>query len=110
MDSIPRIFPLRLFKGVDIRKYGSGKTGATNALRLLGWQGFAAVICGVSVGAGLTAVLLRVLREITTGLGSNYATSFGIAMGLVLVAAGIACYLPALRAAKVDPMVALRYE
>ncbi len=44
---------VRLFKGVDIRDYGSGKTGATNVLRLLGWQGFAAaVVLDMIKGAG----------------------------------------------------------
>ena len=73
-------------------------------------QAFAAVILGLMIGLGLTAALLRVLRGITPGLGSNYAMTFGIAIGLVSVAAASACYLPARRAAKVDPMVALRYE
>ncbi len=48
---------VRLIKGVDIRKYGSGKTGATNALRLLGWQGFAAVVV-LDALKGVAAVLL----------------------------------------------------
>lgn len=48
---------VRLFKGVDIRAYGSGKTGATNALRLLGWQGFAAVVL-LDALKGVAAVLL----------------------------------------------------
>lgn len=48
---------VRAFKGVDIRKYGSGKTGATNVLRLLGWQGFAVVVV-LDALKGLAAVLL----------------------------------------------------
>lgn len=48
---------VRLFKGVDIRNYGSGKTGATNVLRLLGWQGFAAAII-LDALKGLAVVLL----------------------------------------------------
>lgn len=53
---------VRLFKGVDIRDYGSGKTGATNVLRLLGWQGFAAAIV-LDTCKGAAAVLLA--RSIT---------------------------------------------
>jgi glycerol-3-phosphate acyltransferase PlsY len=48
---------VRLFKGVDIREFGSGKTGATNALRLLGWQGFAAVLV-LDALKGVVAVLI----------------------------------------------------
>lgn len=45
IGGIPWGFVLvRLFKQVDIRDFGSGKTGATNVLRLLGWQGFAAIV------------------------------------------------------------------
>lgn len=48
---------VRLIKHVDVRDFGSGKTGATNVLRLLGWQGFAAiVVLDALKGAG--AVLL----------------------------------------------------
>ena len=73
-------------------------------------QGFAAVSFGMVIGVGLTTVLLRVLRGMTPELGSNGATSFVVAIGLVAGAAATACWLPARRAAKVDPMVALRYE
>ncbi len=48
---------VRLLKGVDVRSYGSGKTGATNVLRLLGWPGFVAIILLDSL-KGASAVLL----------------------------------------------------
>lgn len=48
---------VRLFKGIDVRDYGSGKTGATNVLRLLGWQGFAAIVV-LDALKGVAAVLL----------------------------------------------------
>jgi len=73
-------------------------------------QGFAAVVLGVFIGIGLTAALLRVLKGITPGLGSNDVTTFCFAIGLVWAAAACACWIPARRAAKMDPMVALRYE
>jgi putative ABC transport system permease protein len=72
-------------------------------------QGFATVNLGLTIGIGLTAVLLRVHR-FTPGLDSPDITTFVIATTLVSVAAATACCIPARRAAKVDPMVALRRE
>jgi putative ABC transport system permease protein len=73
-------------------------------------QGFAAVFFGIVIGIGLTAALLRLLHGMIPGLGSYNLTTLAVAIGLVSAAAAIACWLPARRAAKVDPMVALRYE
>lgn len=74
-------------------------------------QGFSSVVVGLAAGVGLTLALLRVLQGVIPGLGSSDAAGmFGIAVGLVSIAAATACWLPARRATKVDPMVALRYE
>lgn len=48
---------VRAIKHVDIRDFGSGKTGATNVLRLLGWQGFAVALVLDAI-KGIGAVLL----------------------------------------------------
>jgi len=48
---------VRAIKHVDVRDFGSGKTGATNVLRLLGWQGFAVVLV-LDATKGIGAVLL----------------------------------------------------
>ncbi len=48
---------VRAIKHVDVRDFGSGKTGATNVLRLLGWQGFVAVLV-LDASKGIGAVLL----------------------------------------------------
>jgi len=47
----------KLFKGVDVRQYGSGKTGATNSLRALGWQISLAVFM-IDMTKGAASVLL----------------------------------------------------
>jgi len=71
-------------------------------------QGFGTVILGLVIGIGLTAALLRIFQGIIAGLGSSDRAMFAISVGLVSVSAAIACWVPAYRAAKVDPMVALR--
>jgi glycerol-3-phosphate acyltransferase PlsY len=48
-------------RGIDIRRYGSGSTGATNVLRTLGWQASAAVFVADLLKAILPVVLARVL-------------------------------------------------
>jgi glycerol-3-phosphate acyltransferase PlsY len=47
----------RLFRNLDIRRYGSGSTGATNALRVLGWQ-FSVVVFILDFAKGFVPVLL----------------------------------------------------
>jgi len=73
-------------------------------------QGFVSVLLGVLIGIGLTAALLRILQGIIAGLGSSDRAMFAISVALVSVSAAIACWVPAYRAAKLDAMVALRYE
>lgn len=53
---------VRAIKHVDVRDFGSGKTGATNVLRLLGWQGFVVVLV-LDALKGIGAVLLA--RSVT---------------------------------------------
>jgi putative ABC transport system permease protein len=81
-----------------------------NVHRLIFRQGFTAVFAGLVIGIGLTMVLLRVLRGMVAGLEVSNGATLLISITVVALAVVIACWLPARRAAKVDPMVALRYE
>jgi putative ABC transport system permease protein len=50
------------------------------------------------------------MRGMLFGVGTVDATAFTVVAIVLLASAILACYVPARRAAKVDPMVALRYE
>jgi ABC-type antimicrobial peptide transport system permease subunit len=73
-------------------------------------QGFTAAAIGLGLGLSATAALMHGLRSLLAGLESASATSVWMAAGLVTVIAGMACWIPARRATKVDPVASLRQE
>jgi predicted permease len=82
----------------------------TNVLRLVLHQGLAMTLGGVAIGIVLSIAAGRVLQRLVAGVPSIEPLII-IAMVFVLITAALlASYIPARRAAKVDPMVALRYE
>jgi putative ABC transport system permease protein len=81
-----------------------------DVFRLVLGQGLRMILAGLAIGLALSFALTRFLRNILFGVGATDALTFvGVAILLCAVAL-LACYIPARRAMRVDPMVALRYE
>jgi len=81
-----------------------------DVLRLVVRQGLGLALAGVAVGALAAAALTRALVSLLFGVGPLDFVSFGGTAMLLAGVAVLASYLPARRATRVDPMVALRYE
>ena len=73
-------------------------------------QGMAPVLAGLVSGIGASMVAGRLIESLLFGVSAWDPPTLGIVALVVVTVAALACYLPARRATKVDPMVALRYE
>jgi ABC-type antimicrobial peptide transport system permease subunit len=94
---------IRMALGADRRKL----------LGMILKQGMALTVVGVALGLGGAYVLTRYLESLTTmlyGVQPRDPLTYGITAGLLITVALFASLIPARRATKVDPMVALRYE
>ena len=86
--------------------------GAAKAdvLRLVMTNGARLALLGMAAGLVAAVAMTRLLSSLLVGVGTLDLLTFLNASVLLLAVALLACWLPARRAAKVDPMVALRYE
>ena len=95
-----REFGVRMALGADARDIL--RTAARPALAIVGFG----VVCGV----GGAIYLTRFIKASLYGVSPLDPVAFGSAAALLSLAVLLASWIPARRAAKVDPMVALRYE
>jgi ABC-type antimicrobial peptide transport system permease subunit len=72
--------------------------------------GFRMMLFGVAVGLLGAVALTRVINAALPGLASNGAVTVSAAAALLTLVAVLACYVPARRAARVDPLAAIRSE
>src|SRR5258705_1271888 len=79
-------------------------------LKLIVGQGMTLIVIGVGLGLALSLALTRVVQSQLFGISATDPLTFGAIVLLLIVVALLACYFPARRATKVDPLVALRYE
>jgi putative ABC transport system permease protein len=81
-----------------------------SVLLLIMRQGAKLALAGVMVGLVVAFALARLMDSLVFGVSPRDAATFSVVPWLVLASILVGCFIPARRATKVDPMVALRYE
>jgi putative ABC transport system permease protein len=79
-------------------------------LRMILGQGTTTILIGVAFGLAFSLALTRVGASMLFGVTATDPLTFSGVILLLVSAALLACYIPARRATRVDPMIALRYE
>ena len=79
-------------------------------LKLIVGQGMVLILIGAVLGLALALAATRVLKSVLFGVSATDPLTFVSVVVVLISVALLACYLPARRATKVDPLVALRYE
>jgi putative ABC transport system permease protein len=82
----------------------------TNVLRLILGQGLKLAVVGVALGLLAAIAFTRLLQGLLFGISASDPLTFGVIAALLVGVALLACWIPARRATKVDPLEALRQE
>lgn len=83
---------------------------STDVLKMVLGQGMRTILVGIVIGLAGSLALTRILKSLLFDVSTTDPLTFAGVILFLAVAALLACYIPARRAAKVDPIVALRYE
>jgi ABC-type antimicrobial peptide transport system permease subunit len=81
-----------------------------DVLRLVIGQGMKSVLLGTAIGLAGALAMSRLIAHLLFDVSETDPLTFGVVTALLIAVGLLACYLPARRATRVDPMVALRYE
>ncbi len=73
-------------------------------------QAMTLTVLGLVLGLAVTLAISRVLAQMLYGVSATDPLTFAVVLALFALVSGLACYVPARRAMKVDPLVALRHE
>src|SRR5206468_9062122 len=92
--------------------WGADGAGAQpgSILRLVLREVLLILVVGVAIGVGVALGSVRLLQSLLFGMAAQDTYTMVVAVGVLSAVALVAGYLPARRAMRVDPMVALRYE
>jgi len=83
---------------------------SSDVLKLVMREGISLALIGVALGLVAVAAASRLMKSLLFGVSSTDPLTFACVAVLLTLVALLACYLPARRATKIDPLVALRYE
>ena len=82
----------------------------SDVMRLFLSEGLKLVLLGLALGLAAAFALTRLIQSLLFGVSTTDLPTFAVVAAGLFVVALLACYIPARRATKVDPLVALRYE
>ena len=83
---------------------------ASDVMKLVVRQGMKLALLGVALGLLASVALTRLMANLLFDVSATDVTTFTVIAGLLTLVALLACWIPARRATKVDPIVALRFE